>query len=116
MALSVSSSNVDGTSLNFFFTSDKDVVPLGKLSISDLFIDLALGSIDSTLETFLVQILVNWFTVVSSLLWDGKYNDLSRWKEEWPFSTQVLNQNSGKALNWTKDSSMDDDGAFEAWL
>lgn len=59
MALSVSSSNVDGTALHFFLTSDEDVVPLGKLSISDLFVDLALGSIDSTFETFLVQVLVN---------------------------------------------------------
>jgi len=59
MALSVSSSNIDGTGLHFFLTSDENVVPLGKLSISDLLIDLALGSIDSTLEALLVQVLVN---------------------------------------------------------
>lgn len=77
MALGVSSSNVNGAGSHLFLSSNQNVVPLCELSISDLLVDLALRSVDSTLETLLVEVLVNGLTVISCLLRDWQNDHLS---------------------------------------
>ena len=59
MALSVSGSNVDSTLLHFLLTGNKDVVPLGNLSVSYLFIDLPVAAVDCCLKSQFVEIKVN---------------------------------------------------------
>ncbi len=54
--LSVSASDIDAAVAGLFLSSDHDVVPLIKLCVSDLFVELGVGAIHIYLEALFVQV------------------------------------------------------------
>jgi voltage-gated potassium channel Kch len=63
----VAGANVDQTSVHFVFTGTQNVVPLSKLGIADLLINLTLRTVNRALETHLVIVFLNRLTVVCGL-------------------------------------------------
>ena len=63
MSLVVSGSHIDQTFLHLLLTSHQDVVPLGKLRISHLLVDLSLGAVNLNLVAKAVVVKGNGFTV-----------------------------------------------------
>ena len=58
VTLGVSGSNVDGSSVHLLLTSNKDVIPLCKLCVSDFLVNLTLRTVNRGLESILVKVLV----------------------------------------------------------
>mmetsp|Transcript_59946 Transcript_59946/g.82343 ORF Transcript_59946/g.82343 Transcript_59946/m.82343 type:complete len:200 (+) Transcript_59946:441-1040(+) len=112
----VSSSYINESILHLIFTSNKDIVPLSQLGISNLFVNLTRGIIPGDLETFAVQVSVNALAVAIGFLRDRDDNNLSRRDEERPFTGKMFNQNSHKSLDGTKNSSVNNNRSLETRL
>lgn len=112
----VPAADVDATLLALFLSRDEDVVPLVELGISDLLVELRVRLIELNLEALLVKIEHDTVAVVDVLLGDGDNDGLSGRNEERPLATKMLYKNGNKALNRTKNGSVDNNGSSEAGL
>jgi len=116
VSLVVTGSDVNAAHLHLVFTSDQDVVPLSQLRISDLLVDLTLGSVKDALVAEFVEVQVDTLTVVESLFRNGAHDNLTRRKPERPLASQMLDQDGGESLHGSKDSSVHNNGSLEARL
>ena len=116
MSLVVPRPDVEKTCFHFLFASHEDIVPLGKLRVTHLLVNVTLGAIQLDFVAQLVQVEVNSFTVVHSLLGDGANDGLPGRKPERPLSSQVLAEDGEETLNGAQNCSVDDNRATEARL
>lgn len=116
MSLVVPRPDVEKTCFHFLFASHEDIVPLGKLRVTHLLVNVTLGAIQLDFVAQLVQVEVNSFTVVHSLLRNGANDGLPGRKPERPLSSQVLAEDGEETLNGAQNCSVDDNRATEARL
>ena len=108
--------DINSSVLFLIWTCNNNIVPLCLLTNSYSVWQLLLWSIEFTMVTFWVKILIDLLTVRLELGSNWANKNLSWWEEEWPFSSKMLNQNSHESLNWSQDSSVDHDWSCKALL
>lgn len=116
MADIIASSNINETEFRFFLSTNKDIVPLSKLSITDLLVELTASTVNINFITKLMEVLIYGLSVLVRLFRDRYNNALSRTHPEGPFTSKMLDEDSHEAFYRTENSSMHNDRSLETRL
>ena len=108
--------HIDSSILFFFFTSNNNVIPLCFFTQPDSIWQLLLWKIKFTFISFLMEVLINFLAIwlIDFSHWTNK--NLSWWKEEWPLSSKMLNQDSSESFNRSQNGSVNDNWSGESWF